>query len=220
MWSGKRNVKKISSICLVLLLTNLVFNVSLTYGQEEFLCPKQYKVQDRKIDLQNQYLTKSPVISKAVCSYFEQNTSKTTFEIRWSPSGNLHTGEWCKSKLSIENGIGKYVSDSHYIEITSTGILPTEYKDAKDFMQLLFVIVKNDAKLCHAEENFIMKENSQQINSEIDPVIKENKTIEKQAIQTTTEQDLEEDQFPIVGITAGIVIVVGYFTIKRFKSKQ
>ena len=213
---------KISNIFLMIILANLIFNVPFTYGQEQFLCPKHYETKERKIALQDQHLTKSPVISKVVCSYFEQNTSRTVFEIRWSPNGNLHTGEWCEDKLSIENGIAKYLSDSHYIEISATGILPTEYNDAKDFIQLLFVVVKNDAKSCHMKEDHTINERPQQINSEIDSVtIPDNKTTSEQLKQIVLEDDYEEEQFPIVGIIAGTAIaIIGYITIKRFKSKQ
>ena len=213
------------SVLLVLALTGLVASILPVHAQEEFLCPKQYEAHNRKITLQDQQITKSPIISKAVCSYFEQNTSKTTFEIRWSPTGNLHTGEWCIDRLIMESGIGKYKSGSHYVEISSTGILPSEYDDAKNFMQLLFVIVKDDAKSCHVMENFT-DEKSQQTkiksNTEVNiESIKENKTIKEQPQQSMIESEESENQFPLIGIIAGSAIaVIGFIAIKRYKSRQ
>lgn len=215
-------IKKLYNVFLVLLLANVAVSVPQVYSQEEFLCPKQYETHNRIIALQDQHLTKSQVISKAICSYFEQNTSKTTFEIRWSSTGNLHAGEWCTDKLVIENGIGKYQSESHYVQISSTGILPSEYDDAKDFMQLLFVIVKDDAKSCNEIENFIIIEKSQQINTEIkSDTIKENKTVDDQTQLTITKPENSEQELPIGGIIAGSAIVgIGYVAIKKYKSKQ
>ncbi len=189
------------------------------YAQEEHFCPNVYDSERRTIPLADQQISSSPTISKAVCTYHEQSTSKTIFKVSWSPSGKIYGDSWCNEKLTIENGIGTYQSKTHYVEISSSGIQPLESNYAQDFMQALFDIAKDDAMLCNGQTEQPLPRIGKQIEAPDGtdaPAYEENTTtIENSPTPIPAEDDV---QFAFEIIIVAIVAGIWFFAYKKYKS--
>lgn len=215
----RQNQKFRTLLASIILSIIVIVPLNLAYGQNDFLCPTNYDSQNRTIPLADQQASKSPTISKATCTYYDQATSKTVFEVEWSPSGKVFGETWCNELIKVENGIGTYQSKSHYVRISASGIQPTENDYAQDLMQLLFVIVKDDAKLCpgfipesvpHIAESKEVQKTEPIVNSQ------KNTTITEEELQAI-ELDEPSIDFPFEILTIGIAIGIGLLVLKRIR---
>lgn len=210
-WRHCQKIRIFLSVCILAVLVIIPLNPA--YGQNDFLCPTNYDSRNRTIPLADQQVSKSPTISKATCTYYDQATSKIIFEMEWSPSGKVFGETWCNELIKVENGIGAYQSKSHYVRISASGIQPTENDYAQDLMQLLFVIVKDDANFCPGyipEQVPLVTESETQQNEPIS-THQENTTATEDQLQPI-ELDEPSIEFPyeimIIGIAVGIGLVV------------
>ncbi|NIP62080.1 MAG: hypothetical protein GWN01_15580, partial [Nitrosopumilaceae archaeon] len=154
------------------------------------------------------------------CTYYDQSTSKTIFKVEWSPTGNVFGETWCNELIKVENGIGTYQSKSHYVRVSASGIQPTESNYAKDLMQLLFVIVKEDAKFCPGY-----------IPESIPQAIEPKNTQKTESISTSHENTTKKDElqfkqldepsidFPYEVIILGIAVGIGLFVFRKIRKK-
>lgn len=210
-WESIQKIRTI--LALGILTVFIIFPSNLVYGQNDFLCPTNYDSRNRTIPLDDQQVSKSPTISKATCIYYDQATSKIVFEVEWSPSGKVFGETWCNELIKVENGIGTYQSKYHYVRISASGIQPTENDYAQDLMQLLFVIIKDDAKLCpgHIPEQVPQITESKETQQTEAVSELENTTATKDKFQPI-ELDEPSIEFPyevlIIGIAAGIGLLV------------
>lgn len=212
------NKIKIQAFGIIILAIGI--GLQTIYAQEEYLCPNVYDSEKRTIPLADQQISRSPTISKAVCTYHEQSTSKTIFNVSWSPTGKIYGDNWCNEKLTIENGIGTYQSKTHYVEISASGIQPFENNYAQDFMQTLFDIAKDDAMLCNGqiEQSLPRIEKQMEKLDDIDiPTSNENTTatIENSPTAIPAKNDV---QFPLEILIVAIVAGIGFFIYKKYKS--
>lgn len=215
------STKAVFCVFLVLIILNFSFNTPISSAQEKSICPDMYST--KGIPLHEQYLSESEVISTLVCTYSEQSASEIRFEITWSPNGKVYGDKWCQNQFVIENGIGTFKSDTHYVNIVSSGILPWNYDNAKDFTKLLFEKVKPYASSCYfkienEKEIFQMKENV----TKNEPHTKINTTVMEQKTEKNSDiKQINKMQFPIMKsfVFSGIV-GVGYLILKKHYKKQ
>jgi len=212
----KNRTEPILISCILAIL--LIIPLNQAYGQNEFLCPTNYDSRNRTISLADQQVSKSPTISKATCTYYDQATSKIVFKVEWSPSGKVFGETWCNELIKIENGIGTYQSESHYVRISASGIQPTESDYAKDLMQLLFVVIKDDAKFCPGyipEPVPQITESEEILQTESIPPPQEN-TTEENTLQTI-ELDEPSINFPYEIVIIGIAVGIGLLVVRKIR---
>lgn len=217
-WRHCQKIRIFLSVCILAVLVIIPLNPA--YGQNDFLCPTNYDSRNRTIPLADQQVSKSPTISKATCTYYDQATSKIIFEVEWSPSGKVFGETWCNELIKVENGIGAYQSKSHYVRISANGIQPTENDYAQDLMQLLFVIVKDDAKFCPGyipEQVPRITESETQQNQPISTSQKNSTTTEDEL--QSIELDEPSIDFPYEVLIIGIAAGIGLLVIRRIRRR-
>lgn len=213
------DLKYILIFGIVLLLIGFGFQTPV-FSQENVLCPQRYETENRTIPLASQQISNSSTISKAICTYSKQSTSETTFVISWSPLGNVY-GDWCAEKLMIQNGMGEYQSKTHYAKISASGILPSEFNYAQDFMRLLFIMVRDDSKPCFEPIQSIQIEKPTE-NTPDPKNTKKNITSSmgsNQLVQTTTAENFPNAhiQFVVQIMIIIVVIGIGYMIFRRYR---
>jgi len=201
----------------VLILVMLVINLLHipAYSQEEISCPLEYNPNERHIPLQDEQISKSPTISKMVCSYHKQSTSRTIFEISWSPSGKIYGGDWCNEKLIISHGIGEFQSVDRYVKILANGILPHEKEHAQNFMYVLFDMLKNNSKSCLPDiDEFVIQSEPPQ-----EEIIYDEK-LPHQEIKADVKHEPNKDtpiQFLFEIIIILIIAGIAYVLFRKYK---
>lgn len=217
-----KSIQKIRTIlALGILVVFIIIPSNSAYGQNDFLCPTNYDSRNRTIPLADQQVSKSPTISKAICTYYDQATSKIVFEVEWSPSGKVFGETWCNELIKIENGIGVYQSKSHYVRISTSGIQPTENDYAQDLMQLLFVIIKDDAKFCPGyipEQLPQITASKETQQTEAISASQENTTTTEDKFQPT-ELDEPSIEFSYEILIIGIAASIGLLVFRKVRRK-
>ena len=201
--------------CFVILTS---FGISNIFAQEDSLCLEKYDSVHRTLPLGDQQISHSITISKLVCTYYEQNSSKVTFEVSWSPSGKIYGSSWCTELLTVENGIGSYQSNDHYVKILANGILPQETEYAMNFMQTLSGIVEDFSQFCDGQRQPMPDiEKSEEKNNSFKTLdlSNENSTINKESVSQPVSDDLFQYYFEI--IIVAVIIIIGFLAYKKFK---
>ena len=218
-WRQDRKISTVLALGILVMLVIIPLNSA--HGQNDFLCPTNYDSRNRTIPLADQQESKSPTISKATCTYYDQASSKIVFEVEWSPSGKVFGETWCNELIKVENGIGEYQSKSHYVRISASGIQPTENDYAQDLMQLLFVVVKDDAKFCpgyKSEQVPQITEPQETQQTESIATSQENTTIESDELQPI-ELDEPSIEFPYEIIIIGIAFGIGFLVFRKVRRR-
>jgi hypothetical protein len=215
------NTRTIWGVCLLFIILNFGFNVPVSWAQEKSICPETYGA--KGIPLQNQDLSESDLISTLTCNYAEQRSSEIKFKTVWSPNGKVYGDRWCQSQLVIENGIGTFNSDTYYVNIVSSGILPLDYEYAKDFMRLLFEKVKADSSSCDFKienEKHILQMNENVTKNEPDTVKTNSTAVEQKTEKNGYIKQINQMQFPIIeSLLFSVVGGVGYIVFKKYYKK-
>lgn len=205
--------KNTVALIFFMLIINLVYIPA--YSQKEISCPIEYNPNDRHIPLQEDQISKSPTMSKMICSYHKQSTSTTIFEVSWSPSGKIYGGDWCTEKLTISHGIGEFQSSNHYVRILANGILPHEKEYAQNFMYVLYDMLKSNSKSClSSTDEFVI-----QLEPPQEEII-ENKDLTYQETKLDVKHEPDNDmstQFPFEIIIVLTIAGIAYMLFRKYK---
>lgn len=204
------------------LVLSFGFYVPVSSAQEKSTCPETYST--KNIPLRNQDLSGSDVISTLTCIYSEQGLSEIKFKTTWSSNGKVYGDYWCQSQFIIENGIGTFKSDTHYVNIVSSGILPGNYEDAKDFTKLLFEKIKTNSSSCNFEiknEKYMFQTNEQITKNDTSTINKNPAAVEQKTEKNSYVKQINQTQFPITeSLLFSGVGGVGYLVFRKYHKKQ
>lgn len=221
-------LSKPTSIAIVYRLTVAIAIILLTAQPQlpifaEYECPKTYKTKDFTYNLSTHDIRTEGAFKTIRCEYTSLQSSGPKFEVNWSSTGKVVEKKWCKETFEMTSGHAILSSSERYLTIKAQGIQLGTEEDAKEFMNHLHDLVKNDAKLCANDtpssnenppkdtdnEKMEHNQNQQSIDAHLYATSNQgNKTNQPETVSNQEDESFDDIYVILLGITAGAAAII------------